>query len=151
MNNCMAYSLNNSDLVTNIYLVFYHRKIKYKDHYITEIDCTRDLLLYHIEASYDARYPVGIAEDLFKIRYLEPEPLNQYYIKWDQQTQTLEIRGHIKMLISVKSSLKEDIDIDTILRMSKGLVAYEYRLEAYSLKEVLSPGYDKNLLEYMYG
>ena len=150
---CIAYSLNKSDLATNIYLVFYHRKIRYKDHYITEVDCTRDFLLYHIETSYLTRYPAEIAEDLFKIRYPEPEPLkleDQYYMKWDHETQTLKIKGHIKFLDSAKSYLKEDIDIDTILQMSKGLVAYEYRIEAYRFEKVLLPGYDKNLLEYMY-
>ena len=150
----MPYTFRDSNLATNIYLVFYKNRLRYKDHYITEIGCIRDFLLYHLELSYKTRYPAEIAEDLFKIRYPAPEPLkmeDQYYMKWDQETQTLKVKGHIKLLISIKSSLREDIDIDTILRMSKGLVAYEYRIEAYSLKEVLYTGYDKNLLEYMYG
>ena len=132
----------------NTYLIFYHKKLRKSPYYVTEVDCTRDLLLYHIDLSYQTRYPSEIAEDLFKIRHGCKD--QQYSIEWDQGTMTLSIKGQLNYLIPTKSSLREDIDIDTILHMSKGLIAYEYILAGYRLEEVLYPGYDKDLLEYMY-
>ena len=125
------------------YIVFYNRTLKYTEYYVTHIRdlLLKEYLLHHIEISYKTRYPIGIAEDLFRIRH-------EHTKTWDTAS---VIRDMWDNLANIKSSLREDIDVYDIFHGVKGLVAYEYKVLDYKLKEVLFSGYDKFWLEYMYG
>ena len=125
------------------YIVFYNRILKHTEYYVSLIRgfLLKEYLLHNMELSYKTRYPVGIAEDLFRIRY-------EHIKIWDTAS---VIRDMWDNLTNIKSSLREDINLDIIFRGTKELEVYEYKVLEYRLKEVLYPGYDKDLLEYMYG